>query len=154
MLSKEYFDNYIFLGSQIRRIKKRLKHYRKLTKNNVVHGVVTGSMDQFPFAEKYFVISGPDVKIKSHIEREQKMNELLVRLKTNEQLYEDMQLEIENFLEGPLLEQDLEMKQILQMKFVDHIRDGEIAEQMHYDRRTIGKKIDRFFSRVDEKQKA
>jgi len=81
--------------------------------------------------------------VKSNEEREKAVRQLLIDLKGNEQLFEDMKLEIECFLEklGP---EQLEMKQILYFRYVERWSYDEIARELNYDRTTVQKKIDRF----------
>ena len=90
------------------------------------------------------MVSGASVK--SNEEREKMVRQLLIDLKGNEQLFEDMKLEIECFLEKLPIE-EVEIKHILAMKYVERISEGEIANELGYERRAIGKKIDRFLSK-------
>lgn len=148
ILTREYLATYVYLESEIKRIRRRIKYYE----NNPVErsfGVVKGSMQQFPFAECHFVVSGPTVK--SDLERERTIRQLVIDLKGNEQLLEDMKLDIERYLEKLPIEQ-IEMKHILAMKYVQGLKDGEIAKKLNCDRRTVGKKIDRFLSEKQYEQ--
>lgn len=54
-----------------------------------------------------------------------------------------MKLEIECFLEK-LPTEEIEIKHILALKYIDRVSESEIASKLGYERRTIGKKIDRF----------
>lgn len=145
-LTREYLATYVYLESEIRRIQRRIHHYETHPLQQE-YGVVKGSMQQFPFAQCSFVVSGP--KVKSSKERDQQISQLLVDLNGNEQLLADMKLEIELYLES-LPPEQIEMKHILALKYVDGMKDGEIAEKLNCDRRTIGKKIDRFLTSTDK----
>lgn len=139
-LTREYLATYTYLESEIKRLRRRIKYYE----NNPLtseYGIVKGSLQQFPYTECHFVVSGANVK--SNEEREKAVRQLLIDLKGNEQLFEDMKLEIECFLEklGPGL---LEMKQILYYRYVERWPFEDIAKEMNYDRTTIQKKIDKF----------
>lgn len=139
-LTREYLATYTYLESEIKRLRRRIKYYE----NNPLtseYGIVRGSLQQFPFTECHFVVSGANVK--SNEEREKMVRQLLIDLKGNEQLFEDMKLEIECFLEKLPLE-EIEIKQILLMKYVERKTENEIAVELGYERRSIGKKIDRF----------
>ena len=138
VLTREFLSSYIYLESEIKRIRRRIKYYEDHPLQTE-YGIVKGSLQQFPYTECNFVVSG--VRPKSSIDREKQIRQLVIDLKGNEQLYEDMKLDIECCIENI---QDLEMKQILRMKYVERHTDSEIAEELHYERRTIGKKIDRF----------
>lgn len=142
-LTREYLATYTYLESEIKRLRRRIKHYE----NNPLtseYGIVKGSLKQFPFTECHFVVSGANVK--SNEEREKMVLQLLIDLKGNEQLFEDMKLEIECFLEKLPVE-EVEIKHILAMKYVERVSEGEIANELGYERRAIGKKIDRFLSK-------
>lgn len=138
VLTREYLATYTYLESEIKRIRRRVKYYEKHPLQ-AEYGIVKGSMQQFPYVECNFVVSG--VRPKSSEEREKQIRQLVIDLKGNEQLYEDMKLDIECYLESL---RDIEMKMILQMKYVDGYTDKEIADRLNYDRTTISKKIDRF----------
>jgi hypothetical protein len=71
------------------------------------------------------------------------VRQLLIDLKGNEQLFEDMKLEIECILEklGP---ENLEIKQIPYYRYVERRYYEDISKEMNYDRTTIQKKNDEF----------
>ena len=149
VLTREYLATYTYLESEIKRLKRRLKYYE----SNPVQrsfGVVKGSMQQFPFTECHFVVSGPTVK--SDSEREKTIRQLVIDLKGNEQLFEDMKLDIECFLEK-LPPEELENKQLLTMKYVNRMTDYDIAAEFGCDRRTVNRKIDRFLFKLQSNEK-
>ena len=142
VLTREYLSQYIFLESQLNRMRRRLKYFEShpLTSE---HGVVNGSMHDFPFAQCHFVVSG--AKVKSDEERKKTISQLLVDLKGNERLYEDMKLDIEIAIEQI---QNLEVKTIFQRKYVDRATDEQIGNELGYDRSTICKKIGKYLDEV------
>ncbi|MCR5754494.1 MAG: DUF1492 domain-containing protein, partial [Acetatifactor sp.] len=121
----------------------RLKYFEK---HPVLaeHGVVSGSMKNFPYAQCHFVVSGPNVK--SDSERKRIVNQLIVDLHGHEQLYEDMKLDIECFIESL---DDIEDKAILRLKYIDKWTDEQIGSDLGYDRSTISKKIDKIITRSE-----
>jgi len=143
-LTKEYLATYTYLESEIKRIRRRIKYYEKnpLTSE---YGIVKGSLKQFPFTECHFVVSGANVK--SNEEREKPVRQLLIDLKGNERLFEDMKLEIECFLEK-LGSEQVEIKQILYYRYVERWPYEDIAKELSYDRTTIQKKIDKFLDSI------
>lgn len=148
-LTREYLATYTYLESEIKRLRRRIKYYE----NNPLtseYGIVKGSLKQFPYTECHFVVSGASVK--SNEEREKMVRQLLIDLKGNEQLFEDMKLEIECLLERLNIE-DIEIKHILFMKYIERKTENDIAIELGYDRRSIGKKIDRFLMRQVEADK-
>lgn len=138
-ITREFLAQYVYLESEIKRIDRRLKYYKEHPLVSE-HGVVKGSMGQFPFAECHFVVSAP--RVLSDEERKKKIRQLAIDLEGNKQLYFDMQLQIEEYLEKI---SNLEMKSILKMKYIDRKRDCDIAKELGYERSTITKKIDSFF---------
>ena len=149
VLTREYLATYVYLESEIKRIRRRIKYYEEHPVQQQ-YGVLKGSMQQFPFAECHFVVSGPTIK--SNSEREKMVRQLIIDLKGNEQLFEDMKLDIETFLET-LPAEDIEIKHILGLKYVERKSDGEIAKKLNYSRRTIGLKIDKFLNAIQKEKK-
>lgn len=142
ILTREYLATYAFLAAEIERMRKRIKYYEDHPLQKT-YGVVRGSLNQFPFTECHFVVSGPTVK--SSEERDKSIRQLVIDLKGNEQLLQDMKLDIEIYLET-LPPEHLEIKHILALKYVEGKKDGEIANIIKCDRSTVSKKIDRFLS--------
>ena len=92
------------------------------------------------------MVSGPTVK--SDEERKKLVRQLIIDLKGNERLFEDMKLEIECFLEK-IPPSQLQIKRILFLKYVDRKTDFEIAAELGCDRSTINKKIERYLQSVE-----
>ena len=137
VITREFLAQYVYLDSYIKSIRRRLKYFE----NHPVlaeHGLVSGSMRNFPYAQCHFVVSGPNVK--SDEERKKIVSQLLVDLQGNEQLYEDMKLDIEMFIESL---ESIEGKAIMRLKYIDKWTDERIGTELGYDRSTISKKIDR-----------
>lgn len=137
VITREFFAQYVYLDSYIKSIRRRLKYFE----NHPIlaeHGVVSGSMKEFPYTQCHFVISGPNVK--SDEERKKVVSQLLIDLHGNEQLYEDMKLDIEIFIES--LDR-IEDKAIMRLKYIDKWTDERIGTELGYDRSTISKKIDK-----------
>lgn len=150
VLTREYLATYTYLESEIKRMQRRLKYY-EAHPAQAAYGVVKGSMKEFPFAECRIVVSGPTIK--SSEERDKAIRQLVIDLKGNQQLFEDMKLDIEAFLEK-LAPEEIEIKHILALKYVDGRTDEEIGEEIGFSRRAIGDKIDRFLKKQGEKVEA
>ncbi len=145
VITREFLAQYMYLESELKRIRRKLKYYETHPMQGE-HGVVSGSMKNFPYAACHFVV-GP-ASIKSDEQRKRDIKQLSIDLKGNEQLFQDMKLDIELFLEtAPELNRDLELKEIMHLKYIEGWKDGQIAKKFNYDRRTIGKKIDRFLDK-------
>lgn len=141
-ITKEYLSKYVFLEKEINRLRRKRKRISE-SLQAAEHGVVKGSTSCFPYTEAHFVVSG--ISIKQDAEKKNLKAQLLVDIKANEELYESMKLEIEKFIESV---DDLEMKQILEMKYMQGIKDVEIGNALNYERSTVIKKIDRFMSNM------
>lgn len=147
-LTRDYLATYTFLNSEIKRLERRLKYYNEHPLASS-HGVVKGSMGNFPYAQCHFVVSAPNVK--SDEERKACVNQLIIDIEGNKRLAEDMKLEIESMIEGIT---DIETRQILHYKYVECWTYEKIAEAMGYDRSTIGKKISKMIdSFLDSQEK-
>ncbi|PXV88453.1 uncharacterized protein DUF1492 [Lachnotalea glycerini] len=143
-ITSEYLAQYTYLESQIKRLRRKYEYYKKNPIKSE-YGVVTGSMPNFPYAQCHFVVTGPNIK--SDEERQKIISQLLIDIKGNERLYEDMKLEIELFLEGIA---DLEMKTIMQMKYIDNMSMEKIGEELNYDKSSISRKIDKFLKSIED----
>lgn len=141
VLNRENLNKYLQIEQEINRINRKLEYYatHPITGS---HGVVKGSMNRFPYAECHFVVGAPDVK--STEERNKKVQNLVIALSSAKKEYEDFQLDIDIAIEAV---DDLEMRQILEYKYIERISDSKIANILGYDRSTIAKKLDRFFEK-------
>lgn len=137
-LSRELLENYITTEREIKRINQKLDYYSSHPLSSS-HGVVKGSMGSFPYAECHFVVGAPDVK--STNERESKVRNLVCDLQSKKKEYEKIMLDLDIAIEDI---EDMEMRQIIQMKYVDRCTDGIIGDTLGYDRSTISKKINKF----------
>ena len=139
VLSRENMEKYLKLENEIKRINRKLDYYA----NNPVfgqHGVVRGSMSEFPYVQCNFTVGAPDVKTTE--DRHKKVQNLIIELRHRKKEYEDLQLDIDFAIEEI---KDIEMRQILQYKYIDRMTDSEIGEILGYDRSTISKKMEKFF---------
>lgn len=145
IITREYLANYVYLESRIKSIRRRLRYFEQhpLTAS---YGVVKGSMGDFPYAAKHFVVSGAEVK--SDTERNQTVSQLIVDLKRNEQLFEDMKLDIEMFIENSD-NLNIEEQTILRLKYIDRFTDEQIGSELGYDRSSISKKIDKIIEKCE-----
>lgn len=145
VMTREYLKKYVYLESRIKSIRRRLRYFEQhpLTAS---HGVVKGSMNDFPYAAKHFVVGGANVK--SDSERNRTVSQLIVDLKRNEQLFEDMKLDIELFIENSDF-LSLEDQTILRLKYIDQFTDAQIGSELGYDRSSISKKIDKIIEKCE-----
>ena len=133
MITREFLAQYTYLESEIKRMKRRIEYYKEHPLM-ASHGVVKGSMKDFP-------------SVKSDEERKKAISQLLVDLEGNCRLFEDMQLEIELFIESLT---DLEERTIFSLYYIEKMKMDEIGRRLGYDRSTISKKIDRVLERNEQ----
>lgn len=147
-ITKEFLAQYIYLERYLKSIQRRLKYF-EAHPLLAEHGVVNGSMQNFPYTQCRYVVSGPNVK--SDAERKKIVNQLLMDLQSHQQLYEDMKLEIEVFIESLEMVED---RLILRLKYIDRWKDEKIGEELGYDRSTISKKIDKIIQKSESSHKS
>ena len=139
-MTADFLEKYTLLEPEIKRIKRRIEYYQKNPLSSV-HGVVKSCTREAPFRETHMIISGSEVK--SSEQRENQVQQLLADLSANECVYEDMKLEIEMYIESI---EDLEIKSIMKMRYVDGMRFDKIGERLGYDRTSISKKINKYLA--------
>lgn len=147
-LTKKYFDDYKMLTSYIRSLERREKYYREHPML-ATHGVVSGSMENFPYAKCHFIVGGAAINLKSSEQRKQNVNQLLIDIAGNKQLLEDMRIEIEQFIEKS--DMPVEDRLLLRMRFIEGRKLESIADEMGYTLSSISKKIDAILSGIDKK---
>ena len=135
MITKKDLENYNLIQREIKRIERKLEYY-KLHPLTSEHGVVTGSMKSFPYAEKHFVLSAPNVK--SDRERKKQVQQLTFTLIQRKQELEELKFAIDVAIEEI---DDMELRQIVQMKYIDEMKDSDIADELGYERSSITKKL-------------
>lgn len=138
-LTRELLNQYSSTAKELKNINRKIDYYLNVVDTSE-HGVVKGSMKEFPYAQKHFVLSGSSVK--SDNERHEKIMQLLVRLQEQKQKYEDLVVDIGLAIEDV---PEPEMNSIFFLKFVEGKTDKEIADTLGYERSTITKKIGAYF---------
>ena len=142
MVTKESLENYLLIPAAIRRIDRKITYYQNHPLQTT-YGSVKGSMPNFPYAECHFAVGVADAKDENA--RNIKVQQLMIDLLRNKKKYEDMKLEIELFIESI---DDLEMKEIFNMKYIDLVGEVEIAKKFGYERSTINKKCSNYLERL------
>lgn len=143
-LSKSVFKEYEIAKKNLDRIEKQLERYSKLQPHSE-HGVVKGSMSDYPYAEKHFVLSGSDVKSDEAIQ--QKIAQAMIALRENENRCLSLMIDVDMAIENV---NDAEMREILHEKYYNGLTDKKIAEMLGYERSTVTRKLLDFFKMVSE----
>lgn len=144
-ITREYLESYICLESRIKSIRRRLKYFENHPLGGS-HGVVKGSMENFPYAQRHFVVSGSNLI--SSENRNKTVSQLLIELRSKEEQYEKMKIDIEVFVESSDF-LSLEESTILRLKYIDNYTDEQIGRELGYDRSTISKKIDKIIEKCE-----
>lgn len=135
IITREYLSQYTALDKLIKKIKNRIKYYQEHPVHSV-HGVVKGSSKGFPYNESHFCVSGPNVK--DDRDRKEKVNQLLIELMQQLEMYEDMKLEIELFISSIA---DPFTKLMFTYWYIDGMKEEDIAKELHVERSTVHKRI-------------
>lgn len=139
VLTRKVLEDYINIEHEIKRINRKINYYARHPIASE-HGVVKSSMKNYPYAESHVVVSAPNVK--SSMDRMIKVQNLIIELAEKKTEYEDLQFEIDLAIEDIA---DLEMKQILQLKYIERWTDEEIGEELGFERSNVSKKLSKFF---------
>lgn len=139
VLTKEILIQYGKMEREIKRVEEKLEYYSQLVVPSE-HGVVRGSMKEFPYAQKSFVLSGSDVK--SDDARQTRLRELLITLQEKRNEFLLFSVEI-----GIAIEEidDIDMREMIEDKFVKAMSDEEIARKFNLERSSVTKKFAKFF---------
>lgn len=138
ILTRQLLEDYLKMEREINRINKKLDYYA----NNPLgaeHGVVSGSMKKYPYAQCHFVVGAPSIPQTIH--RQEKVRNLIIELGNRKNEYENLRTDIDIAIESI---GDMEMRQIFQLKYIDKMTDRAIGKELGYDRSTISKKIEKY----------
>lgn len=144
-LTKEILEQYGLMEREIKRIEDKIERY-SCYQIPSEHGVVKGSMAEYPFAEKHFVLSGSDVKSEDALQ--DKIRQLLITLQQKRREFILFSADI-----GMAIEEldDVEMKELIDEKFIQRMTDNEIAQKHNLERSTVTKKFTKFFEKEAKK---
>ena len=138
VLTKQILDDYRNKDREIRRIEDKIDYFASYV-TPMEHGVVTGSMKDFPFAKCHFVLSGTDPK--SDDARQTKLKELIILLQERKTHFFDLEIEVGKAIEEI---ESPDLRQMIEDKYVRGLTDKEIATKMGYERTTVTKRIKAF----------
>lgn len=144
-MEREYLENYLLLDKTIKRCEKKLKYYLDHPVKTV-SGTVMSSMREFPYCLTHLTISASD-NPKVEERRNELIKQLMLEIVSNLKKYEEQRIYVDLFLEEI---DDLEIKEILNLKYIDGMTHEQIGEVMGYDQSSISKKIDAYFHKIHE----
>ena len=135
ILTRQLIDEYQNKRREINRLKGKITYYANLTPKSE-HGVVTGSMKDFPYKQCHFVISGSNIK--DDRAQADKLKSLMITLRQRESELDEFE---DLIWAGIAHVENPEARQILEFKIIKGMTDSRIAKEMHCERSTITKKI-------------
>lgn len=138
-MTREYLENYRMLRKSIDRCQRKLNKYLTMPLKQV-HGTVQSSMKSYPYIQTHVEISGSELQ--DTYNRDVLIRQLVIEIAENQKKYEEMEIYIDLWLESI---EDLEMKEILSLKYSDGLLDREIADILGYERSSITRKVDSYF---------
>lgn len=136
MVTKSTLKQYRHICKSMIDLEKRIKRKEKVV-DSIEHGVVSGSLPDFPYTKAHFNLSGYNISVsgmrKETLEAEKGMyNDLVSK-------YEIQKLEIERFINSI---DDPVTGQIFRLIFVDGLKQEAAAAAVGLERSTVSKKID------------
>lgn len=143
VLTRQLLNDYQSKEREIRRLEDKIEYYSSFV-TPMEHGVVTGSMKDFPYAKCHFVLSGTNPK--SDEERQTKLRQLLITLCERRDAFIDLEIEIGKAIEEI---EGADLRQIIEDKYIKGLTDQEIADKMGYERSTVSHKINRYFAKIE-----
>lgn len=143
LITREVIQEYLDKNKELKKINSQIEYYSKFVPVSE-HGVVKGSMKDYPYAETHFVLSGSDIK--SDQARQEKIKQLLITLCQKQKEYDEQTFAIEESI--ALMESDIGT--IFFDKYVRGFTDRAIADELGYERSTITKKINQYFDEQDK----
>lgn len=147
ILTKELLEEYGRAKKLIEETQRKIDYYSKIRIKSE-HGVVQGSMKEYPYAPRHLVLSGSDIK--SDEARQEKLQQLLITLVERQRYYEGLEIDVAYAIEQI---EDADVRQIIEMRYVQKMSDKEIAQEMCYNRETISRKINNYLKNQVEMQK-
>lgn len=150
MITKEYLANYLCLDKYIEETKKKIDYYKEHPPV-VEYGRVYGSSAYFPYTAKGFNVSGYN-GVNSD-KWENKVKKLHEKLVNQLREFEEMKIEIENFISDMPKEMALE-KLIFTYVYIRGMSQTEVAMKLNIDQSNISRKITECLKRYNLKQLA
>lgn len=138
-ITKYLLEEYINKEREIEILEKKLNYYAR-KKIPSVHGVVQSSMHSYPYAQTHVVVSGSDIK--SETEYQNALKQKIIELAEKKRHFDELELIVDDAIEEI---PNIEIRQIVQYKYLFGYTDAEIGEKMGLERSSISKKLTRFF---------
>lgn len=141
VLTREILEQYSTVEREIERINKKIEYWSQYIVPSE-HGVVKGSMAEFPYVERHFVISAPNVKQDNA--RQEKLKSLMILLHERREEYLKLGLEVAEAIEKI---DDPEIRFIIEGKYLKGMTYKEIGDILYTDRGNVCRKLTQYLDK-------
>lgn len=141
ILTREVLEQYSTVEREIERINKKIEYWSQYIVPSE-HGVVKGSMAEFPYIERHFVISSPNVKQDNA--RQEKLKNLMILLHERREEYLKLGLEVAEAIEKI---DDPEIRFIIEGKYLKGMTYKEIGDILYTDRGNVCRKLTQYLDK-------
>lgn len=131
-------SNYPYLHQVIEKDEKKLKRYQE-NPPIAEHGKVYGSNASFPFQERGFTVSGPNVVDKKNWE--QNISEIRMKLSIEKDFYNRIMVAIDELILGIESPRD---KLVFEYLYHDGMTQQQVADMLYIDRSYVSKIVDKY----------
>lgn len=141
VLTREVLEKYSTAEREIERINEKIEYWSKYVVPSE-HGIVKGSMADFPYAERHFEISAPNVKQDNA--RQEKLKNLMILLHQRQEEYINLSVEVAQAIESI---DDPEIRFIIDGKYLKGMTYSEIGAILYTDRGNVCRKLTQFLDK-------
>ena len=138
ILTRELLEKYSTTEREIERINEKIEYWSRYVVPSE-HGIVKGSMKEFPYAERHFEVSAPNVKQDN--DRQARLKNLMVLLHTRREEYIKLGIEVAEAIEKI---DDPEIRFIIEGKYLRGMTYREIGDALYMDRGNVCRKLTQF----------
>lgn len=141
VLTREVLEKFSIAEREIARINQKIDYLAQYVVPSE-HGIVKGSMTEFPYAERHFEISAPNVKQDNA--RQDKIKNLMIQLHTRQEEYINLSVEVAQAIESI---DDPDMRFIIEGKYLKGMTYQEIGDALYTDRGNVCRKLTQFLDK-------
>lgn len=138
LITREYLSNYPYLHQVIEKDEKKLKRYLE-NPPTAEYGKVYGSNANFPFQERGFTVSGPNVVDKRNWEKN--ISEIRMKLSIEKDFYNRLIVAIDELILGIENPRD---KLVFEYLYHDGMTQQQVADMLYIDRSYVSKIVDKY----------
>lgn len=141
VLTREVLEKYSVAEREIERINEKIDYWSQYIVPSE-HGIVKGSMTEFPYAERHFEISAPNVK--QDTARQEKIKNLLIQLHARQEEYTNLRVEVAELIEKI---DDPKIRFIIESKYLKGMTYQEIGDALYTDRGYVCRILTKFLEK-------